>query len=177
MDGLYAVNSSNLSIGGVPACPKSMTCNTFDYDSGFGIYLQNTHDVTISHASANADDTAGFIFDGTNHVDLGFSNAQASGPICVTINGQKANTGYTSDLQGGLLLINGAQNSTIHDDVFAADTGIGIGDGGNGFFFNACADQNQPFTAEVVMGSGNTFTNTCYANTDVPGLPPTNQCK
>jgi Right handed beta helix region len=177
MDGLYAINSSNLSIGGVAACPKSQVCNSFDYDSGFGIYLQSSHDVTISHASANADDTAGFVLDGTNRVDLGFSNGQASGPICVTVNGLKVATGYTSDLQGGVLLINGAQNSSIHDDVFAANTGLGVGDGGNGFYFNPCTNQNQPFTAEAAMGGGNTFTNTCYANSDVPGLPPTNQCK
>lgn len=177
MDGLYAVNSSNLSIGGVPACPKTGTCNTFDYDSGFGIYLQNSHDVVVRNASANADDTAGFVLDGTNRVDLGFSNAQASGPICVTINMQKVFTGYVSDLQGGLLLINGAQNSSIHDDIFAANAGIGIGSGGNGFFFNACTGQNQPMTAEAGMGAGNTFTNDCYGTTNVPGLPPTNPCK
>src|SRR5258708_38320263 len=47
-DGFYAVNSAYLSIGGVPACPKSMICNSFDYDTGWGVYLQNTHDVTIT---------------------------------------------------------------------------------------------------------------------------------
>jgi parallel beta-helix repeat protein len=177
MDGLYAVNSSNLTIGGLPACPNSQPCNVFDYDSGFGIYLQNSQNVTISHASANADDTGGYVLDGTNYVDLGFSTGQGSGPICVTLNGQKVNTGYFSDLQGGVLLINGAQNSSIHDDVFAANTGLGIGDGGNGFFFNACTDQNQPFTPEAAMGGHNTFANTCYANTDVPFLPASNPCK
>jgi hypothetical protein len=40
-------------------------CNTFDYDSGWGVYLQNTHDVTIDNASANADDTGGFVLDGS----------------------------------------------------------------------------------------------------------------
>src|SRR5262249_60681452 len=37
-DGLYALNSAYLSIGGVAACPKSQTCNTFDYDAGWGVY-------------------------------------------------------------------------------------------------------------------------------------------
>jgi hypothetical protein len=176
MDGFYAFNSSNLSIGGVAACPKSQVCNSFDYTSGFGAYLQNSHNVTISHASANADDTSGFILDGTSNVDVGFSNSQATGPICTTVNGRKVSTGYASDLQGGLLLINGAQNSSIHDDIFAANTGIGLGSGGNGFYFNPCTDQNVPLPAEAPMGAGNMFTNTCYATSSIPGLPAKNPC-
>jgi len=70
-DGLCALNSAYLSIGGVAACPKSQTCNTFDYDTGWGVYLQNTHDVTIDHASANADDTGAYVLDNASNVNLG----------------------------------------------------------------------------------------------------------
>jgi len=174
-DGLYALNSSYLNIGGVPACPKSTACNTFDYDTGWGIYLQNSTHVNIEHASANADDTGGYIFDNSSFVDLGNSTGEASGAICITLNGQKVFTGYRSDMQGGLFLINGSSNNTIHDDAFAADTGVSIGNGGNGFFINPCTNQNEPFTAEARAGSGNSFVNDCYSSNTF-GLPP-NPCK
>jgi hypothetical protein len=179
-DGLYAVNSSNLRIGGVSACPQTQACNTFDYDTGWGIYLRNTHDVTIDHASANADDTGGYVFDGPNtyNVNLTNSTAEAGGPICITLNGQKTFTGYYTDLQGGLMLINGAHGNAMTGDQFAANIGHSIGSGGNGFFLNPCMNQPQPFSpAEAPMGSGNTFTNVCYSSSDlIPPLPP-NPCK
>jgi len=74
-DGLYALNSSYLSIGGVAACPKSQICNSFDYNTGFGVYLQNTHDVIIDHATANAADTGGYILDNASNVTLENSTA------------------------------------------------------------------------------------------------------
>jgi hypothetical protein len=177
-DGLYALNSAYLSIGGVAACPKAQACNTFDYDTGWGVYLQNTHDVTIDHASANADDTGAYILDNAWNVNLGHSNAEGGGPICITLNGQKTPTGYFTDLQGGLLLVNGSHDNAIHDDQFAANTGTGIGSGGNGFFANPCTNSNQPFSpAESPMGSNNTFTNVCYSATDIASLEPPQQCK
>jgi hypothetical protein len=176
-DGLYAVDSDHLRIGGVSACPKAQTCNTFDYDTGWGVYLQHTHDVTIDHASANADDTGAFILDDAWNVDLGNSTAEAGGPICITIGGSKASTGYHTDMQGGILLVNGSHDDTIHDDRLAANIGIGLGSGGNGFFFDPCANNPVPFSpVEAKMGTGNTFTNVCYGSTDIPALPP-NPCK
>ncbi len=177
-DGIYAVNSAYLSIGGVPACPKSMVCNSVDYNTGFGVDLQNTHDVTIARASANADDTGGYVLDNAWNVNLGNSTAQAGGPICITLNGQKTFTGYHSDLQGGLLLINGSHDNAIHDDQFAANTGYSIGSGGNGFFANPCTGVNEPFSpVEAPMGSNNTFTNVCYSSTDIASLEPAQPCK
>jgi hypothetical protein len=58
-DGIYAVNSSNLQIGTGPDCPNSTPCVDVPYDSGFGIYPQNTHDVAIKNVSADSDDTGG----------------------------------------------------------------------------------------------------------------------
>jgi hypothetical protein len=177
-DGLYAVNSAYLSIGGVPACPANQICNSFDYDSGWGVYLQNTHDVTIDHASANADDTAGYVLDNAWNVDLGNSTAQADGPICITLSGQKTHSGYYTDLQGGLLLVNGSHDNAIHGDQLAGDKGYAIGSGGNGFFADPCTHSNQPFSpVEAPMGSGNTFTNVCYQTTDIATLKPVQPCK
>jgi hypothetical protein len=177
-DGLYAMNSSYLNIGGVPACPKSMVCNSFDYDTGWGVYLQNTHDVTIDHASNNADDTGGYVLDNAWNVNLGNSNAQAGGPICITLNGVKTFTGYHTDLQGALLLINGSHDNAIHDDQFAGNVGYNIGSGGNGFFVNACTRSNEPFSpVEAPMGGNNTFTNVCYSSTDIASLKPAQPCK
>jgi hypothetical protein len=181
-DGLYAVNSNNLLIGGVAACPKSQACNTFDYDTGWGIYLQNTDTVTIDHASANADDTGAFILDNSSNVKLGNSTAEGDGPICITLNGAKTFTGYHTDMQGGVLLVNGSSNNLIHDVQIAA-TGYGIGSGGNGFFANPCTNMPEQFPPEAAMGPGNTFTNVCYnsANPDLAqpptNLPLSNPCK
>ena len=94
------------------------------------------------------------------------------------MNGQRTFTGYYTDLQGGLLLINNSHNNAIHDDQFAANTGVSIGSGGNGFFVNACAEGNQLFSpAEAPMGAGNTFTNVCYSTTDIASLEPVQPCK
>lgn len=175
-DGLYALNSHDLSIGGVPSCPRSQVCNTFDYDTGWGVYLQNTQHVTIDRASANADDTGAFILDNSSYVDLGNSSAGAGGPICITLNGQKTFTGYYTDMQGGLMLINGSHDNTIHDDQFPNNVGFSIGSGGNGFFANPCTNSRQPFSpVESPMGPNPPFVNVCYGSNDI-GLPP-NPCK
>jgi hypothetical protein len=177
-DGLYALNSDHLTIGGVPACPAAQTCNTFDYDTGWGVYLQNTNHVTIDHASANADDTGAFILDNSSYVNLGNSSAGAGGPICITLNGQKTPTGYVpTDLQGGVLLINGSSNNTIHDDQIATHVGFSIGSGGNGVYGNPCTRVYEPFSPiEPPMDpTTNSFLNVCYTSNDI-GLPP-NPCK
>ncbi len=178
-DGIYAVNSSNLQIGTGADCPNSTPCVDLTYDDGFGIWLVNTHDVVINQASADANDTGGYVLDGSNtyNVTVENSTAQGDGNICITSNGQKVNTGYFTDLQGGLHIINGAHNNTITNDSFTADTGFGIGSGGNGFYSDACTGVTQPFSpVEQVMGAGNTFSNICYTSTDIAGLPPST-CK
>ncbi len=179
-DGVYALNSSNIKIGTSSSCPNNMPCVSLDYDGGFGVYLQNTHDVVINSTSASAEDTGGYVLDGTNtfNVTLQNSASQGTGPICITINGQKQNTGYVSDLQGGVHLINGTHNNTITADTFAANTGFSIASGGNGFYLNACTGVNQPFSpVEDGMGANNTFSNNCYSTTNIPGLPASTGCK
>ena len=176
-DGVYALDSSYLSIGGVPACPKSQICNSFDYDSGWGVYLQNSSNVIINEASANADDTAGFVLDNSSGVMLTNSTAQGDGPICLSVNGARVPSGYVSDLQGGILLINGSSNNVIGNDQFAADPGREIGSGGDGAFNNPCTKTQDPFSPkEAGMGLGNSFPGTCFKTTDIAGLPP-NPCK
>jgi len=177
-DGLYALGSDHLSIGGVAACPQSRVCNTFDYDTGWGVYLDHTNIVTIDQASANADDTGGFILDDSSYVDVGNSTAEAEGPICITLDGAKFFTGYHTDMQGGVLLVNGSHHDAIHDLQIAA-TGVGIGSGGNGFFFDPCQNANIPFgPAEGAMGDNNSFVNDCFNSSNkIPALPPKNPCK
>jgi hypothetical protein len=182
-DGLYAVNSSFLHIGGQSNCPQGV-CNTFDYDSGWGVYLKDTHDVTIDNASANADDTAGFVLDGSNtyNVNLENSTSEAGGPICITVNGLKVPTGYfNTDLIGGLMLVNGTHNDTISNDTFngtSAASGYSIGDGGNPFYYNVCTKTDTFFNPppDGPMGSNITFSNICYTRTDDP-TPPPSSCK
>jgi hypothetical protein len=118
-DGIYAVNSSHIRIGEGSDCPNNQPCNDLTYDDGFGIDLVNTHDVVIRAAAVSANDTGGYLLDGSNtyHVTLQNSHASGLGPICVTMNHQKENTGYLTDLQGALMLVNGA-----HDNAFSNDT-------------------------------------------------------
>src|SRR6266487_994088 len=178
-DGIYAVNSSNISIGTGADCPKSTPCNDVTYDDGFGIWLVNTHDVVINRTTSDANDTGGYVLDGSNtyNVTVENSTAQGTGNICITFSGQKVNTGYFTDLQGGIHLINGAHDNTIINDNFTADTGLAIASGGNGFYSNACTGVTQPFSpVEPAMGPGNTFSNLCYSNTNIATLPPST-CK
>jgi hypothetical protein len=177
-DGIYAVSSSNISIGTGADCPNSTPCDDVTYDDGFGIYLQNTHDVVINNVTSDANDTGGYVLDGssTYNVTVQNSTAQGTGNICIKFNGQKVNTGYFTDLQGGLHIINGAHDNTITGDNFTADTGLSVASGGDGFYANACTNANQPFSPEAGMGGGNTFSNLCYTNTNIASLPPST-CK
>jgi hypothetical protein len=176
--GLYALDSDHLWIGGIAACPRSRVCNTFDYDTGWGVYLDHTNYVKIDQASANADDTGGFILDDSSYVEVGNSTAEAEGPICITLDGAKYFTGYHTDMQGGVLLVNGSHDDAIHDLRIAA-TGVGIGSGGNGFFFDPCQNVVIPFSpVESPMGNKNSFTNDCFnSSNDIAALPPKNPCK
>jgi len=179
-DGIYAVNSANLSIGTGADCPSSGPCNDLTYDDGFGIWLADTHNVVINQATADANDTGGYVLDGsgTYGVTLENSSSSGTGPICFTVNGQKVNSGYFSDLQGGLHIINGAHNNTITGDSFTANSGISIASGGNGFYYNICTGNlTQPFSpVEPGMGANNTFSNLCYTSTNIASLPPST-CK
>jgi hypothetical protein len=178
-DGIYAENSSNIQIGTGADCPNNQPCNDLTYDDGFGIDLANTHDVVINAAAVGANDTGGFLLDGTGtyHVTLQNSHASGLGPICVTLNHQKENTGYFTDLQGALMLVNGAHDNTVTNDTFnipASAPMPSIASGGNGFYVNACAGfVPQPFSpVEAAAGPGNTFSNVCYSlPANYPGLP------
>jgi hypothetical protein len=179
-DGVYALNSSNIQIGTGADCPNTNPCNDLTYDDGFGIWLVNTHNVVINQTSTDANDTGGYVLDGPNtyNVTLKNSTSNGTGNICITFNGNKVNTGYFTDLQGGLHIINGAHDNTIASDSFTANSGISIASGGNGFYYNICAGGvNQPFSpVEPSMGTGNTFSDICYSTTNVAGLPPST-CK
>jgi hypothetical protein len=186
-DGLYAENSSNLQIGGVAGCPNNGICNTFDYDSGWGVYLKNTSNVVIDNASANADDTGGFVLDGGTNVTLENSRAEAGGPICISLNGARQPSGYLpTDLVGGLMLVDGTYGDTIANDTFngtSLSSGFTIGDGGNvlegnPFYFDVCQNQTVPPMAPVhtQMGSPIVFSNVCYTTTSIP-TPPASSCK
>jgi hypothetical protein len=175
-DGIYALDSSNLQIGTGADCPKSIPCNDVTYDDGWGIYLLNTYDVVINQATADANDTGGYVLDGTGTYNVTLENSQAEGggSICHTYLGQKLFTGYDTDMQGGLHLVNGTHDDTIANDTFSNNTSIDIASGGNGFFYNPCAGGDQPWTGtvEATMGTNVTFSNICYKlSINIPGLP------
>lgn len=182
-DGIYAVDSSNIGIGTGSDCPNNQPCNDLTYDNGFGLDLLNTHDVVVNAAAASSNDTGGYLLDGINTYNVTLENSHASGlgPICITVNNQKENTGYYTDLQGGLMLINGAHDNAFSNDTFnipASAPMPAIGSGGNGFYVNACAGfVPQPFSpVEAAAGPNNTFSNICYSlPTNYPGLPPSSK--
>ena len=181
-DGLYAYDSWDLQIGGSAKCPQGV-CNTFDYDSGWGVYLQGTTNVTIDHASANADDTGGYILDGASNTTIENSSAEAGGPICISLNGGKEPSGYfNTGLMANLMLINGAHDNTIENGTFngfAPASGFDIAGIPNQKYFNVCTGAPSPsfVPSGTAMGSGNTFLNLCYnTSNQVPGLPPST-CK
>ncbi len=178
-DGIYTVDSSNVQIGTGPDCPNNSPCIDTTYDNGYGIDLVNTHNVVINATTASSNDTGGFLLDGpdTYEVTLENSHSTGIGPICVTANHQKVNTGYYSDLQNNLSLADGAHGNSFTNDTFNVPSGTAysIASGGNGFFVDACAGYTrEPFTpTEAPAGAGNVFTAVCYdQSTDYPGLPP-----
>jgi hypothetical protein len=185
-DGVYAVNSSHIEIGTASTCPKSRACNDTTYDDGFAYDLVNTHDVLINDAVAAANDTGGYLLDGPNTYNVTIQNSTASGlgPICSKEDtGVKHNSGYFTDLQGGLMLINGAHDNTFTNDSIQISGSApmpSIGSGGNGFYVDACAGfVPVPFSpVEGNAGAGNVFNSVCYSlPTHYPGLPPSSTCK
>jgi len=181
-DGIYAVNSTNVQVGTGSDCPTSASvpCVDVTYDDGMGVWFHNSNNSVIDRTSASANDTGGYVLDGSgSHNDtVENSTSSGTGNICFTFNGQKVNSGYHTDLQGGLHLINGAHNNTIRGDTFRSKTGLDISSGGNiikgvDSFYDACQAAYVPYTQTPtpVMGSGNTFANNCYGSTDIASLP------
>ena len=181
-DGIYAVNSTNVRVGTGSDCPTSASvpCVDVTYDDGMGVWFHNSNNSVIDRTSASANDTGGYVLDGSgSHNDtVENSTSSGTGNICFTFNGQRVNSGYYTDLQGGLHLINGAHNNTIRGDTFRSKTGLDISSGGNiikgvDSFYDACQAAYVPYTQTPtpVMGSGNTFANNCYGSTDIASLP------
>ena len=181
-DGIYAVNSTNVQVGTGSDCPTSASapCVDVTYDDGMGVWFRNSSNSVIDHASASANDTGGYVLDGPGSYNDTVENSTSSGTgnICFTYNGRKVNSGYYTDLQGGMHLINGAHNNTINGNTFHSQTGLDISSGGNiinsvDSFYDACQTAYVPYTQAPtpVMGSGNTFSNNCYRTTDIASLP------
>jgi hypothetical protein len=180
-DGIYAVNSTGVQVGTGSDCPTgaSVPCVDLTYDDGMGAWFHNTSNSVINHTSASANDTGGYVLDGSGSYGDTIENSGASGdgPICFTFNGQKVTSGYHTDLQGGLHLINGAHDNSITGDTFQGNTGLDISSGGNiingmDSFYDACQGSYVPFASRTPgMGANNTFTNNCYGTTDVATLP------
>jgi hypothetical protein len=181
-DGIYAVNSTNVQVGTGADCPTSASvpCVDVTYDDGMGVWFQNTSHSVVNHTSGSANDTGGYVLDGSGSYSDTIENSGASGdgPICFTFNGQKISSGYHSDLQGGLHLINGAHGNTITGDDFHGNIGLDISSGGNiingvDSFYDACQGAYVPYSGTPTpgMGTDNTFSNNCYGTTDVAILP------
>ena len=173
-NGFHAENSSLIKIG--VGCTTS--CNDFTYDDGRGLWLHNTHDVTVRYLTTSAEDTTAMYLDGTGtyNVDIGNSTANASGSICEA--GHVGATGLVVDTDGGIRLVNGTHDNYIHDVTARGNVAQDIASGGDGFWLNPCTGVRQPISpATAPMGSGNVFANLCYAITNIVDLPPATTCK
>ena len=167
--GFEAENSSKLYIGA--SCKASPACNEFTYDDGRGVWLHNTHDVVINSLTAAAEDTTAIYLDGTGtyNVDIGNSTANASGSICPQGQGP---TGLHVDTDGGIRLVNGAHDNTIHDVTARGNVAMDIASGGDGFWLNPCTGVKEPISPTTApMGDNNRFANLCYSATNIAGLP------
>lgn len=175
-DGIYAVNSADVAIGAGADCPNSNPCVDVTYDDGFGVWLVNTSNSIIDNTAASSNDTGGYVIQGSGSYNNTVENSvsDGTGNICITYNNQKINTGYYTDLQGGLHIVDGAHDNTAVNDSFTGNSGISVGGAGNGFYYDECAGGvNEPYTGTVAgpMGAGNTFTNICYTNTNIADMP------
>ena len=105
-DGIYAVNSTNVQVGTGSDCPTSASvpCVDVTYDDGMGVWFHNSNNSVIDRTSASANDTGGYVLDGSgSHNDtVENSTSSGTGNICFTFNGQKVNSGYHTDLQGAV---------------------------------------------------------------------------
>ncbi|MBI3287655.1 MAG: right-handed parallel beta-helix repeat-containing protein [Chloroflexi bacterium] len=170
MNGFHAENSSFIEIGA--GCETF--CNDFTYDERRGLWLHNTHDVIVRWLITSAEDTTAMLLDGrdTYNVDIGFSEANASGSICAV--GRGGPTGLVTDTQGGIRLVNGAHDNFIHDVSAHGNVAMDIASGGDGFWDNPC----NPFERVIIspatarMGPRNRFERICYSVTNIPNLPP-----
>jgi len=172
-NGFHARDSQQLMIGA--GCKSA--CNDFTYDNYRALWLENSHDVTVRYLTAAAEDTTAMYLDGkyTYSVDIGFSTANSSGSICER--GTEGPTGLVTDTDGGIRLVNGAHDNTIHDVTANGDVAEDIASGGDGFWLNPCTGQQVPiFPTTEPMGLGNMFKNLCYKKTNISGLP-TPTCK
>ena len=166
--GFHAENSSNIQIG---AGCKSL-CDDWTYDNGRGMWLHNTHDVTVRYLTTAAEDTTAMYLDGTGtyNVDVGNSTANSSGSICET--GGEGATGFVVDTDGGIRLVNGAHDNYIHDVTAHGNVAMDIASGGDGFWLNPCTGERVPISPTTAsMGGGNRFANLCYSLTNIPNLP------
>jgi len=167
-NGFHAENSSFLEIGA--GCKTS--CNDFTYDDLRGLWLHNSHDVTVRYLTTAAEDTTAMYLDGTGtyNVDIGFSTANASGSICPF--GSGGATGLVTDTDGGIRLVNGTHNNVIHDVTARGNVAQDIATGGDGVWVNPCTGVAQPISPKTApMGPGNVFANLCYSFTNIPNLP------
>lgn len=165
-NGFHAENSSFLRIG--VGCTKS--CNDFTYDDFRGLWLHNTHDVTVRYLTTAAEDTNAMYLDGTGtyNVDIGNSTANASGSICPQAEGP---TGLVTDTDGGIRLVNGTHDNYIHDVTARGNVAMDIASGGDGFWTNPCTGEIVPTPTTAPMGANNRFANLCYGFTNIRDLP------
>ncbi len=161
--GVLVQDSHDITIGQAGCnLGSGMGCNEFTYDDGWGVRVVNSYNVTIIGTKGNANDTGGFLLDGsgTYNVKITDSQADGTGDICPASNG-KVPTGERVDYMAGLAIINGAHDINVKNSTFSGNTHFSMENGGDTMYFNACTGFFEVIQKKGTPGGG--------ANLDVNG--------
>lgn len=181
-DGLRAENSHHLTIGSTCDIAKGTNCNEFTYDDEKGIWLQNSHDVSIQYTITSADDGGGIVVDGNDSYNVTIMNGTASGngPICRMnpSTGNREPTGPRIDFIAGVAIINGAHDVNVKGYTIQGDGHYGIMNGGDGKYINPCTRKVENLLPMTPKGGSNIDMNgNCYSTEYGFDVPPKNSCK
>jgi hypothetical protein len=181
-DGLRAENSHHLIIGSLCDLTKGTDCNEFTYDDERGIWLKNSHDVSIQYTITSADDGGGIVVDGNDSYNVTITNGTASGngPICRTnpSTGNREPTGPRIDFISGIAIINGAHDVNVKGYTIQGDAHFGIENGSDGKYLNPCTHTKENLSP-ITPGGGNNLdlNGNCYSTQFGFDPEPTKICK
>ena len=138
-NGLLVLDSAFIQVGRACQLSSGNGCNEFTYDDGWGVRVEDSHDVTILGTFGDSNDTGSFVLDGTGTYNVYMANDTASGTgdICPGSIG-KISTGDRVDYAAGIAIINGAHDVKVRDSTAQGNTHWSLMNGGDTYWFDAC---------------------------------------
>lgn len=138
-NGLLVLDSAFVQVGQACDLSSGAGCNEFTYDDGWGVRVEDSHDVVIIGTFGDSNDTGSFVLDGPGTYNVYMANdlASGTGDICPGSIG-KVSTGDVVDYAAGLAIINGAYDITVRNSTAQGNTHWSLMNGGDTYWFNAC---------------------------------------